>query len=118
PAPTTDPPPPLTPPNAMGGQTDGGNTANTPLVDDTGPQQYAVGSSSKVSDDEYRYTVAQNDQILAIASRFQLQVADVARVNFPCSDPALMQPGDVLDIRWPLPSEQVGPQNLYPNPRC
>ena len=92
----------------MGGQTDGGNTANTPLVDDTGPQSFAVGTSVRVNDYEFRYTVVKNDQVLAIASRFNLQVTDVNRVNFPCADPLEVQPGDVLDIRWPIDSEQLG----------
>ncbi|CAN5281298.1 hypothetical protein BH09ACT6_BH09ACT6_21160 [soil metagenome] len=105
---TPEPPPPPTPPNAMGGQTDGGNTANTPIVEDTGPQEFAVGHVTQVNDYEYRYTVVRFDQVLAIASRFDLQTADVVRVNFPCSDPLAVQPGDVLDIRWPVDSEQVG----------
>ncbi|QWT23719.1 hypothetical protein KPL76_13670 [Subtercola sp. PAMC28395] len=106
--PPPPPPPPLTAPNAMGGQTDGGNTAYTPVVDDTGPQEFAKGRATKVNDYEYRYVVATYDQVLAIASRFYLQTNDVVRVNFPCSDPLNVQPGDVLDIRWPVDSEQVG----------
>ena len=92
----------------MGGQTDGGNTPTTPVVEDTGPQSFAVGKVKQVNDYEYRYTVVKEDQVLAIASRFNLQVADVVRVNFPCSDPLNVQPGDVLDIRWPVDSEQQG----------
>ena len=93
----------------MGGQTDGGNTANTPEVTDTGDQPFAIGKATQVNDYEYRYVVAKNDQVLAIASRFQLQTADVVRVNFACSDPLNVQPGDVLDIRWPIDSETTGP---------
>ncbi|MEF2975742.1 LysM peptidoglycan-binding domain-containing protein [Subtercola sp. YIM 133946] len=105
---TPEPPPPPTPPNAMGGQTDGGNTANTPEVADTGEQPYAEGTAKQRNDYEYRYVVAKDDTVLAIASRFLLQVVDVERVNFRCADPLNVQPGDVLDIRWPLDSEQLG----------
>nr|WP_181035613.1 hypothetical protein [Clavibacter michiganensis] len=102
------PPAPPVPPNAMGGQTDGGNTATTPLVSDSGSQPFATGAVVPLSDYEYSYTVANQDQVLAIASRFNLQVDDVVRVNFRCSDYLEVQPGDVLDIRWPLDSEQIG----------
>jgi hypothetical protein len=105
---TPEPPPSPTPPNPMGGQTDGGNTSNTPLVEDTGPQPFATGPAVPVSDYEFTYTVQKNDQLLAIASRFQLQTVDVVRVNFPCTDPTNVQPGDVLDIRWPTDSEVIG----------
>ncbi|SKB02230.1 hypothetical protein SAMN06295879_3484 [Agreia bicolorata] len=108
PAPSPEPPAPPVPPNAMGGQTDGGNTATTPLVSDSGSQPFATGTAVPVSDYEYTYTVANQDQVLAIASRFNLQVDDVVRVNFRCSDYLEVQPGDVLDIRWPLDSEQIG----------
>jgi hypothetical protein len=106
----TTPPEPLPPtrPNDAGGQTDGGNTPNTPWVEDTGPAPYADGPAEQVNDYEYRYTVTDNDTVLAIASRFQLQTADVVRVNFPCTDPLAVQPGDVLDIRWPLDTEVLG----------
>jgi LysM repeat protein len=107
-APPPPPPAPPVPPNAMGGQTDGGNTATTPLVSDGGPQQFAVGTATAINDYEYSYTVAAGDQVLAIASRFNLQTDDVVRVNFRCSDPLEVQPGDVLDIRWPIDSEAVG----------
>lgn len=108
--PPQPPPAPLppTPPNSMGGQTDGGNTPNTPVVTDTGSQEFAVGPTTQVTDYEYTYVVQKGDQVLAIASRFQLQTEDVVRVNFRCSDPLAVQPGDVLDIRWPVDSEQVG----------
>jgi hypothetical protein len=102
------PPAPPVPPNAMGGQTDGGNTSTTPLVSDGGPQPFAVGTATTINDYEYSYTVAPGDQVLAIASRFNLQTDDVVRVNFRCSDPLEVQPGDVLDIRWPIDSEAVG----------
>ena len=92
----------------MGGQTDGGNTATTPWVSDSGPQQFATGPAVALNDYEYSYTVASQDQVLAIASRFNLQVDDVVRVNFRCSDYLEVQPGDVLDIRWPVDSEQIG----------
>jgi len=103
-----EPPAPPVPPNAMGGQTDGGNTSTTPLVSDGGAQPFAVGTATAINDYEYSYTVAPGDQVLAIASRFNLQTDDVVRVNFRCSDPLEVQPGDVLDIRWPIDSEAVG----------
>jgi outer membrane biosynthesis protein TonB len=108
PAPVPEPPAPPVPPNAAGGQTDGGNTATTPLVSDSGSQPFATGTAVALNDYEYSYTVASQDQVLAIASRFNLQVDDVVRVNFRCSDYLAVQPGDVLDIRWPLDSEQIG----------
>ena len=108
PTPAPEPPAPPVSPNAMGGQTDGGNTATTPWVSDSGPQQFATGSAVPLNDYEYSYTVANQDQVLAIASRFNLQVDDVVRVNFRCSDYLEVQPGDVLDIRWPVDSEQIG----------
>jgi LysM repeat protein len=92
----------------MGGQTDGGNTATTPWVSDSGPQPFATGPAVALNDYEFTYTVANQDQVLAIASRFNLQVDDVVRVNFRCSDYLEVQPGDVLDIRWPVDSEQIG----------
>jgi LysM repeat protein len=92
----------------MGGQTDGGNTATTPWVSDSGSQQFATGPAVALNDYQYSYTVVAQDQVLAIASRFNLQVDDVIRVNFRCSDYLEVQPGDVLDIRWPLDSEQIG----------
>jgi LysM repeat protein len=67
-----------------------------------------VGTATTINDYEYSYTVAPGDQVLAIASRFNLQTDDVVRVNFRCSDPLEVQPGDVLDIRWPIDSEAVG----------
>ncbi|TAJ47045.1 MAG: hypothetical protein EPO52_13410 [Herbiconiux sp.] len=67
-----------------------------------------MGPASQLNDYEFTYTVMQNDQVLAIASRFKLQTIDVVRVNFPCSDPLNVQPGDVLDIRWPVDSEVIG----------
>ena len=108
PTPAPAPPAPPVSPNAMGGQTDGGNTATTPLVSDSGPQPFATGSAVALSDFEYSYTVANQDQVLAIASRFNLQVDDVIRVNFRCSDYLEVQPGEVLAIRWPVDSEQIG----------
>jgi hypothetical protein len=108
PEPAPEPPPPPVSPNAMGGQTDGGNTATTPWVSDSGPQQFATGPAVAVNDYEYSYTVVGQDQVLAIASRFNLQVDDVIRVNFRCSDYLAVQPGDVLDIRWPVDSEKIG----------
>jgi hypothetical protein len=108
PAPAPEPPPPPVSPNAMGGQTDGGNTATTPWVTDSGAQAFATGPAVALNDYEYSYTVVAQDQVLAIASRFNLQVDDVIRVNFRCSDYLAVQPGDVLDIRWPVDSEQIG----------
>jgi LysM repeat protein len=108
PEPAPEPPPPPVSPNAMGGQTDGGNTATTPWVSDSGSQQFATGPAVALNDYQYSYTVVAQDQVLAIASRFNLQVDDVIRVNFRCSDYLEVQPGDVLDIRWPLDSEQIG----------
>ncbi|CAD6002493.1 hypothetical protein [Agreia sp. COWG] len=108
PVPAPEPPAPPVPPNAAGGQTNGGNTATTPLVSDTGAQPFATGPATAVNDYEFSYTVVKEDQVLAIASRFNLQTDDVDRVNFRCSDPLEVQPGDVLDIRWPLPGEQIG----------
>jgi len=108
PTPAPEPPAPPVAPNAAGGQTDGGNTATTPLVNDSGSQPFATGAAVALNDYEYTYTVANQDQVLAIASRFNLQVDDVVRVNFRCSNYLEVQPGDVLDIRWPLDSEKVG----------
>ncbi len=108
PEPAPEPPPPPVSPNAMGGQTDGGNTATTPWVSDSGAQPFATGPAVVLNDYEFSYTVANQDQVLAIASRFNLQVDDVIRVNFRCSDYLEVQPGDVLDIRWPVDSEQIG----------